>query len=105
VKNGQPALEQERNPYTLRGSPDRVKFPSQTFLFMEQSPLDESCFDNTAVLFGPVWQEGNDSLSAAHNGGGSLSFFDGHAESMNRRRWIEKMSTPESVTLFAGGHL
>jgi prepilin-type N-terminal cleavage/methylation domain-containing protein len=105
VKNGQPALEQERSPYLLRGSPEKVKFPSQTFYFMEQSPLDQSCFDNTAVLFGPVFQEGNDSLSEQHFSNGSLSFFDGHVESMARRVWIDRMSTPEGTRLFAGGYI
>ena len=103
VKNGEPARVQENSPYKLMGRPDFVANPSSTFLFMEQSPLDNSCFDNTAVLFASRWQEGNDSLSAQHDQNGSLSFFDGHVESMPRMKWIEKMSTPESVTNFAGG--
>lgn len=103
VKNGEPARVQERSSGKLMGRPDLVLNPSSTFLFMEQSPLDNSCFDNTAVLFASSWREGNDSLSAQHDQNGSLSFFDGHVESMARQKWIEKMSTPESVTQFAGG--
>jgi prepilin-type N-terminal cleavage/methylation domain-containing protein len=103
VKNGEPSRIQENSPYKLMGTPDSVAFPSAVFLFMEQSPLDSSCYDNTAVLFASAWQEGNDSLSAQHLLAGSLSFFDGHTESMPRTAWIKRMSTPESTTHFAGG--
>jgi prepilin-type N-terminal cleavage/methylation domain-containing protein/prepilin-type processing-associated H-X9-DG protein len=103
VKNGEPARIFENSPYKLMGNPDMVRQPSRVFYYMEQSPLDSSCFDNTAVLFASVWREGNDSLSAQHNKAGNLSFFDGHVEGMQRTTWIQKMSTPESTTNFAGG--
>lgn len=104
VKNGEPARVQERSAMHMRGKIDLVPFPALTFLYMEQSPLDNSCFDNTAVLFASIWQEGQDSLSAQHSANGNLSFFDGHAESMRRTRWIEMMSVPESTAVFAGGY-
>jgi prepilin-type N-terminal cleavage/methylation domain-containing protein len=103
VKNAEPARIQENGARKLMTRLDLIQFPSNIFFFMEQSPLDSACFDNTAVLFTSYWREGNDSLSAQHLQNGSLSFFDGHVESMARRKWIEKMSTPDSVTNFAGG--
>lgn len=105
VKNGEPARVQEGHATHMRGRIDLVPYPAQTFVYLEQSPLDSSCFDNTAVLFASIWREGNDSLSAQHLGSGNMPFFDGHVESMRRTRWIEKMSTPESTKIFAGGYV
>jgi prepilin-type processing-associated H-X9-DG protein len=105
VNNGQPAIAQGMES-SLHMRADLVQpSPSSVFLFMEQSTKDGAAMDNTTMLFASVFQEGNDSLSDVHAGVGNMSFFDGHALGMNRKLWIQKMSTPRGVKEFAGGYV
>lgn len=80
-------------------NPDRVQpNPSKVFLYMDQHPGDVSAYDNTVILFNPIYVEGADSLADYHHGGGNMVFFDGHVEYMKRNDWISKVSTSESMT-------
>jgi prepilin-type N-terminal cleavage/methylation domain-containing protein/prepilin-type processing-associated H-X9-DG protein len=81
--------------------------PNTVFMLFEQSPTDSGYADNSAVLFGyPQSSDpttGSDSLSGLHNGGGNLSFYDGHVEWMSRGDFFTQLSTPQGMKNLTGG--
>ena len=91
---------------TLVIDPERVKpHPSEVFLYMDQHPHDSTAYDNTVMLFNPIFAEGNDSLADYHNDGGNLLFYDGHVDWMRRDDWIDRVGTSEIMTRrFVGAH-
>jgi prepilin-type N-terminal cleavage/methylation domain-containing protein/prepilin-type processing-associated H-X9-DG protein len=101
------------NPGYLWANPDKIKGASQVFLFLDQNPADPGSFDNTVVLFPSVgWYQGCDSLADYHNGGGNLSYFDGHVDWMrrgNETRWsggstfLDIVKKPAGAARLAGG--
>jgi prepilin-type N-terminal cleavage/methylation domain-containing protein/prepilin-type processing-associated H-X9-DG protein len=87
--------------------------PAQVFLYMEQnrntstdrSTWDASPFDNTVTLMAR-WFKGSgiDTLSEMHKGGGTLTYYDGHVQSMKRTEFLTKLSTNEGARGFAGNY-
>jgi prepilin-type N-terminal cleavage/methylation domain-containing protein/prepilin-type processing-associated H-X9-DG protein len=72
-------------------------------MLCEESPTDNSYNDNSVVLPFYPYQPGGDSLGAVHNGGGNLSFYDGHVEWMSRADFLNQISTDQGTKNFTGG--
>ncbi|MDO8302278.1 MAG: prepilin-type N-terminal cleavage/methylation domain-containing protein [Sedimentisphaerales bacterium] len=83
--------------------------PARVFLYMEQnrnlssnrSQWDNSAFDNTVELSN-TYVPGGDSLSDMHNGGGNMTFYDGHVEYMKRTAYVRTLLDPAGAASFAG---
>jgi prepilin-type N-terminal cleavage/methylation domain-containing protein/prepilin-type processing-associated H-X9-DG protein len=116
VNNGEPGLRQPggRQDGTFCINPDMVKpSPGNVFIFMDQSWENASAFDNCVVLFSKTFNKNTpghiqnyDMLSEFHDGGGNLSFFDGHIEKMKQTDFINKYdeikNRPGSLDFFGG---
>src|SRR5262249_16822400 len=79
---------------------------SQTALILEAFNKDGAGFDNSIVLFdGKLPPENQDHLGIWHGGVGTLTFFDGHARSMNWRTYTNSVTGLENTKQFFGGSL
>jgi prepilin-type N-terminal cleavage/methylation domain-containing protein/prepilin-type processing-associated H-X9-DG protein len=114
VNNVMPGGCQPAGQWDYSINPDMVKpSPSNVFLFMDEG-WDSTWLghDNTMVFFmiefdkSMVKSRMYDILSPDHNGGGNLSFFDGHLEYMKQSTFINKYddlkNRPGSFDFFGG---
>ena len=80
--------------------------PAQTALILEAFNNDGAGFDNSIVLFdGKIAPDKQDHLGIWHGGVGTLTFFDGHALSMNWKKYTNSVSGLEKTKQFFGGSL
>jgi len=77
---------------------------SGTALLMEAFNNDGAGFDNSIMLFdGKAPPEKQDHLGIWHGGVGTITFFDGHAASMNWRKYTNAVTGFEKAKEFFGG--
>jgi hypothetical protein len=80
--------------------------PAQTALILEAFNNDGAGFDNSIVLVdGNLPPEKQDHLGIWHGGVGTLTFFEGHARSMNWRTYTNSVWGLEKTKQFFGGSL
>ena len=113
VENGQAALScQSKEVRGSAGNNFDMKLsnlktpPAQTALILEAFNNDGAGFDNSIVLVdGNLPPEKQDHLGIWHGGVGTLTFFEGHARSMNWKTYTNSVSGLEKTKQFFGGSL